>query len=29
MKILKGVYPEKHVVGVIAYVDRKEIRRPA
>jgi ATP-dependent helicase/nuclease subunit A len=27
MKILKGVYPEKAIEGVIAYVDRKEVRR--
>ncbi len=27
MKILKGVYPDKEVEGIIAYVDRREIRR--
>jgi len=27
MKILKEVYPEKEIAGIIAYVDRKEVRR--
>jgi len=27
MKILRGIYPDKHVEGIIAYVDRKEVRR--
>src|SRR3990172_1301349 len=27
MKILKGVYPQMEVEGIIAYVDLREIRR--
>ncbi len=27
MRILKGIYPDKHVEGIIAYVDLKEISR--
>ncbi|RPI36561.1 MAG: hypothetical protein EHM54_05415, partial [Nitrospiraceae bacterium] len=27
MKILKEIYPEKEVEGIIAYIDRKEVRR--
>jgi ATP-dependent exoDNAse (exonuclease V) beta subunit len=27
MKILKEVYPEMEISGIISYVDRKEVRR--